>query len=104
MRRRAYAAGFVWAAIRMRAHDLARPAWVPVDWLLSAEHRTNSLIASSVGAQAIYIHAHDGFHTLVTEGWGWCAGCGGALFLLIRWLRKIRGIELAGGESNGRRD
>ncbi|MFD9500612.1 hypothetical protein [Streptomyces sp. NPDC060035] len=50
-----FAVGFLLAAVRARLHDLARPAWRPVDWLLRASSRTNGYIAPAVGAQAIYI-------------------------------------------------
>ncbi|MGY1439496.1 hypothetical protein [Streptomyces reniochalinae] len=95
-RRLALVVGFLFAALRMRAHDLLGFAWSPMDWLLSAESRTNGLITASVGSLAIYIQAVDGFHSLVTDGWGSCAVLGGALFALARWLRRVRGIELAG--------
>lgn len=91
-----FALGFLAAAVRMRLHDLARPVWRPVDWLLRATARTEAFITTCVGSLAIYIDSHDGFHALVTDGWGWCGGCGLALFGLTRWLRRIRGIELTG--------
>ncbi|MGN9756327.1 hypothetical protein [Streptomyces sp. SD31] len=94
-RRMLYALGFLWAALRMRLRDLAAPLWLPVDWLLSTESRTNGLIAAAVGTQVVYIQHEDGLHTLLTEGWGWCAGCGIALRLFMGWLRRVRGIELA---------
>ncbi|MGW7130056.1 hypothetical protein ACWGIA_17150 [Streptomyces bobili] len=90
-----YAIGFLWAALRMRLRDLVAPLWMPVDWLLSVESRTHGFIASAVGAQILYIQHADGLHALVTEGWGWCAGCGIALRLSVGWLRRVRGIELA---------
>ncbi|MGW2645095.1 hypothetical protein ACWC2T_09295 [Streptomyces sp. NPDC001393] len=99
-RRMRYAVGFLWAALRMRLRDLAAPVWMPVDWLLSAESRTRGVIALTVGAQVVYVECQDGFHALVTEGWGWCAGCGVALRLFVGWLRKIRGIELASPRSD----
>lgn len=99
-RRMRYATGFLWAALRMRLRDLAAPLWMPVDWLLSAESRTHGFITPAVGAQVVYIQHEDGFHALVTEGWGWCAGCGIALRLLAGRLRRIRGIELASTHSN----
>ncbi|WP_436848543.1 hypothetical protein [Streptomyces asoensis] len=100
-RRLRYAVGFLLAALRMRLRDLTAPLWAPVDWLLSAESRTHGCIASAVGAQILYIQHEDGLHALVTEGWGWCAGCAIALRLFAAWLRRLRGIELAsaGGES-----
>ncbi|MGI5353023.1 hypothetical protein ACQEU8_33315 [Streptomyces sp. CA-250714] len=88
--------GFLLAALRMRTHDLLGFAWRPVDWLLSTESRTNALITGSVGSLVIYIQATDGFHVLVTDGWEPCALLGGGLFVLARWLRRMRGIELAG--------
>ncbi|MGW6317685.1 hypothetical protein [Streptomyces sp. NPDC055099] len=94
-RRRRYATGFLWAALRMRLGDMVAPLWVPVDWLLSGESRTHGFIALAVGAQLLYIQHEDGLHVLVTEGWGWCAGCGIALRLFAGWLRRVRGIELA---------
>jgi hypothetical protein len=99
-RRMRYALGFLRAALRLRLRDLAAPLWLPVDWLLSTESRTNGFIAAAVGAQIIYIQHEDGLHALLTEGWGWCAGCGIALRLFFGWLRRIRGIELASTHSN----
>jgi hypothetical protein len=99
-RRMLYALGFLWAALRMRLRDLAAPLWLPVDWLLSAESRTNGLIAAAVGTQVVYIQHEDGLHTLLTEGWGWCAGCGIALRLFLGWLRRVRGIELAAARGS----
>ncbi|MFC9960108.1 hypothetical protein ACFVIB_22495 [Streptomyces nigra] len=99
-RRARYALGFLWAALRMRLRDLVAPLWLPVDWLLSKEARTNGLITAAVGTQVVYIQHADGLHTLLTEGWSWCAGCGIALRLLVGWLRRIRGIELASAREN----
>ncbi|QNP71268.1 hypothetical protein IAG44_18700 [Streptomyces roseirectus] len=89
------AVGFLFAALRMRVHDVARPAWRPVDWLLSASSRTNALITGVVGAQAIYIVDDGGLPALVTEVWEPCGILGTALFVLARWIRRLRGIELA---------
>ncbi|MFD9515345.1 hypothetical protein [Streptomyces mirabilis] len=50
-----YAFGFLWAALRMRLHDVAAPLWMPVDWLLSTESGTHGSIALAVGAQVVYI-------------------------------------------------
>ncbi|KUJ67000.1 hypothetical protein ACZ90_31790 [Streptomyces albus subsp. albus] len=99
-RRMRYALGFLLAALRMRLRDLTAPLWLPVDWLLSVESRTHGLIAAAVGAQVLYIRHEDGMHALVTEGWGWCAGCGVALRLFAGWLRRVRGIELAAGQGD----
>lgn len=99
-RRMLYALGFLRAALRMRLRDLAAPLWLPIDWLLSTESRTNGLTAAAVGTQVVYIQHQDGLHTLLTEGWGWCAGCGIALRLFIGWLRRLRGIELASARGN----
>ncbi|MER5559673.1 hypothetical protein ABT071_13815 [Streptomyces sp. NPDC002506] len=87
--------GFLFAAIRFRIHDALGLLWAPVDWVLTERSRSETLIALTVGAQVIYIAWNDGMHALLTEGWGWCGGCGGALYLLTRWLRRLRGIELA---------
>lgn len=95
VQQRRLARGFVVAGLRMRLHDLCSPLWRPVDWLLTTDSRTNTVTAATVGALVIYIARQDGLHTLLTEGWGWCAGCGGSLYLLFRWLRRIRGIEIA---------
>ena len=99
-RRLRYALGFLWAALRMRLRDLTAPLWTPVDWLLSVETRTHAFITLAVGAQVVDTEYEDGFHTLVTEGWGWCAGCGIALRLFVGRLRRIRGIELASAHSD----
>ncbi|MFI6896679.1 hypothetical protein ACIBM4_21465 [Streptomyces sp. NPDC050256] len=94
-RRMRYILGFMWAALRMRARDLTGPLWVPVDWLLSTESRTNRFIALAVGAQAVYVVDGGGIPALVTEIWEPCALFGGALYILARWLRRVRGIELS---------
>lgn len=94
-RRSLYVLGFLWAALRMRAHDGLGALWRPVDWVLTVESRTNAMITGVVGLLVIYIQAKDGFHALVTDGWEPCALLGGGLFVLARWLRRVRGIELA---------
>ncbi|MDX2546806.1 hypothetical protein ACOT81_28100 [Streptomyces sp. WI04-05B] len=90
-----HATGFVIAAVRIRSRALSEPLWRPADWLLESESRTRTLITLAVGAQVIYIQKCDGLHGLLTEGWGWCGGCAVALHFFFRWLRKVRGIELA---------
>ncbi|MFJ2966249.1 hypothetical protein ACIPIC_28575 [Streptomyces collinus] len=89
------AAGFLLAALRMRSQDLARPMWRPIDWILRTESRTNGFITTVVGAQAIYIVDGDGLSALFTEVWEPCGAAGAALYVLTRWLRRVRGIELA---------
>ncbi|MFI0967944.1 hypothetical protein ACH4S8_42340 [Streptomyces sp. NPDC021080] len=98
-RQRLVALGFLLAALRMRLHDWARPAWWPVDWLLRTSSRTNAFITSVVGTQAIYIVDGHGLSGLVTEIWDPCGIAGAALFALARWLRRVRGIELATPET-----
>jgi hypothetical protein len=98
--RLSYAFGFMRAALRMRQRDLARPLWRPVDWLLRVSSRTNGFIASIVGTQAVYIVGNDGLPALVTEVWEPCGIAGAALFALSRWLRRVRGIELAQTERS----
>ncbi|WP_326764356.1 hypothetical protein OG978_06980 [Streptomyces sp. NBC_01591] len=95
-----YALGFVWAALRLRVRDLMTPLWLPADWILSTASRSQSLIAAVVGAQAIYIVGHGGISALVTEIWEPCGILGGGLYVLMRWLRRIRGIELASAHSD----
>ena len=89
------ALGFLVAAVRMRLHDAVRPMWRPVDWMLGTASRTNGLIATGVGAQAIYIVGDGGLPALVTEVWEPCGIAGAALYALSRWLRGVRGIESA---------
>ncbi|GGN25794.1 hypothetical protein GCM10011578_060000 [Streptomyces fuscichromogenes] len=89
------ALGFLHAALRMRAHDIFYSAWHPIDWLLVSAIRTNSFIATAVGIQGIYITVHSGLYGLVVEVWEPCGLLGASLFALTRWLRRIRGIELA---------
>ncbi|MFE6194148.1 hypothetical protein [Streptomyces sp. NPDC057838] len=93
--KRRLARGYLLAAIRMRVHDVAAPAWRPVDWLLASESRTRPATVLIVGGQIVYIQATDGLHMLLTEGWAWCGACALAVTGLFRWLRRIRGIELA---------
>jgi hypothetical protein len=95
LQRLRHATGFVIAALRMRARTIWAPVWKPLDWLLASESRTRSTTTLMVGAQAITIEAKSGLYVLITEGWGWCGGCAVALTLLFRWLRGVRGVELA---------
>lgn len=89
------AAGFLLAAVRMRLRDVAAPLWRPVEWVLATETRTNSVITASVGALVIYFCKSEGAHALITERWKPCAAFGAGLYGLARWLRRLRGIELA---------
>jgi len=89
------ALGFLFAAGRMRLRDVVRPFWRPVDWMLRTESRTNGFIATIIGTQATYIVGDDGLAALVTDVWEPCGIAGAALFVLTRWLRRVRGIELA---------
>ncbi|MGG8410472.1 hypothetical protein ACM614_29920 [Streptomyces sp. 12297] len=99
-RRLGYALGFLWAAIRLRLRDLTAPLWLPVDWLLSEEARTNRFIALAVGGQAVYIVGDGGLPALFTEVWEPCTLFGAGLYILARWLRRVRGIELASARSD----
>ncbi|MFD9411577.1 hypothetical protein ACFWBN_31775 [Streptomyces sp. NPDC059989] len=101
-RRLGYALGFLWAAVRLRLRDLVSPLWLPVDWLLVGEARTNRFIALAVGGQAVYIVGDGGLSALFTEVWEPCTLFGAGLYILARWLRRVRGIELAAvrGESS----
>lgn len=94
------ALGFLVAALRMRSRDAMRPLWRPVDWALRTESRTNGFITTVVGAQAIYIVGDDGLTALVTEVWEPCGAAGVALYALSRWLRRVRGIQVATAERN----
>jgi hypothetical protein len=69
--------------------------WRPVDWVLSVPNRTNSFIAATVGAQAIYIVGDAGLSAVATEIWEPCGIAGAGLYALSRWLRRVRGIELS---------
>ncbi|MFF7259452.1 hypothetical protein ACFZCL_04050 [Streptomyces sp. NPDC008159] len=93
--KRRLVAQFLLAAIRMRIHDMAQPVWRPVDWVLHTQSRTNGFITAVIGAQAIYIVGDGGVGALVTEVWEPCGIAGTALYVLSRWLRRRRGIELA---------
>jgi hypothetical protein len=87
--------GFLAAAAQMRVHDAVRPAWRPVDWLLRVPSRTNAFIATAVGTQAVYIVGDGGLGALATEIWEPCGVAGAGMYGLSRWLRRVRGIELA---------
>ncbi|MEU5976356.1 hypothetical protein [Streptomyces sp. NPDC047315] len=97
--RRRMAAGFVVAAVRMRAHDLLGWVWAPVDWVLLTDRRRNAAITVIVGAQAVYIVGDGGLEGLVTEVWEPCGIAGAALYVLSRFLRRVRGIELAASNN-----
>ncbi|MFH9400618.1 hypothetical protein ACH4JS_12610 [Streptomyces sp. NPDC017638] len=87
-------AGFLFAAVRFRLKDMVAPLWVPVDWMLASEPRSQALIALLVGGQAVYIVGDGGFGALFTDIWEPCGTFGAGMYVLLRWLRRIRGIEL----------
>lgn len=90
------AAGFVVAALRMRAHDLSAPLWRPVEWLVSKEERTNTFIALVIGIMAVYIDVSGGLRDLIVEGIGSCGVAGTSLYALANWVRRARSVELVG--------
>lgn len=98
MNQRLMVLGFLVASIRMRLRDVARPAWRPIDWLLGTAPRTNGFITAVVGGQAIYIVGDQGLAALATEVWEPCGAASASLYMLARWLRRARGIELAAPE------
>ena len=83
------------AAACMRLRDLTRSGWRPVDWLLRSQDRTNAAITLIVGALVVYFAMVDGVHELLAERWDACGGLGGFLYLLAKWTRRRRGIEVA---------
>jgi hypothetical protein len=93
--RRRYACGFLLAAVRMRSHDFARPLWRPVDWVLATEDRSNALVAVPVALLAAYLFITEGLHGLIVENWLGCPALAGVLYVFIRWLRRVRAIEIA---------
>ncbi|ELP61521.1 hypothetical protein STRTUCAR8_03682 [Streptomyces turgidiscabies Car8] len=95
LQQRRYALGFLVAAIRFVLRDSLGRLWRPIDWILSTRNRRESFTGVPPALLVLYIAKHDGVHTLLTEGWGWTGGCGVAMFALVRWLQRVRGIELA---------
>ncbi|WP_234336914.1 hypothetical protein [Streptomyces xylophagus] len=69
-----------------------------MDWLLRTPGRSNTCITAAIGIQAIYIVGAGGLPALVTDVWDPCGIAGASLYALVRWLRRIRGIELAAPE------
>ncbi|RCH59816.1 zf-HC2 domain-containing protein [Streptomyces sp. SDr-06] len=99
---RRYALGVLVAAVRCRLRDGLGRLWRPVDWTLETRNRRETFIGVPPALLVVYIAEHDGVHTLLTEGWGWVGGCGAAAFAFVRWLQRLRGIELADSSpSNG---
>ncbi|MGW4300043.1 zf-HC2 domain-containing protein [Streptomyces sp. NPDC004646] len=92
---RRYASGVLVAAVRCRLRDGLGRLWRPVDWMLETRNRRETFIGVPPALLVVYIADHDGVHTLLTEGWGWVGGCGAAAFAFVRWLQRLRGIELA---------
>lgn len=97
---RRYALGFLVAAVRFFLRDGFGYLWSPVDWTLATRNRREAFIGVPPALLAIYVANHDGVHALLTEGWGWVGGCGAAMFGLVRWLQRVRGIEMADGSSS----
>jgi hypothetical protein len=97
---RRYALGFLVASVRFLLRDCLGRLWRPVDWMLATRNRREAFIGVPPALLVFYIANHDGVHTILTEGWGWVGGCGAAMFALVRWLQRVRGIELADGSSS----
>jgi hypothetical protein len=86
--------------IRLRAKDSARPLWWAVDWFLRAF--ANQCVHRDGGrGQAIFIVGDGGLTALFAEVWEPCGIAGASLFALTRWLRRVRGIELATSDRRG---
>ncbi|MFH8752954.1 zf-HC2 domain-containing protein [Streptomyces rimosus] len=96
---RRYGLGVLVAAVRCRLRDGLGRLWRPVDWVLASRSRREAVIGAPPASLVIYIAWQDGVHTLLTEGWGWVGGCGVATFAFVRWLERVRGIELADRSS-----
>jgi hypothetical protein len=94
---RRYALGFLLAAVRFFLRDALGHLWRPVDWMLATRNRRETLTGLPPALLVLYIAKRDGIHILLTEGWGWVGGCGVAMFALVQWLQRVRGIELAEG-------
>lgn len=91
---RRYAWGFLVAAVRYRLHDALGEAWRPVDWMLSSRSRREAFIAAPPGMLVVYVAAHDGMHTLLTDG---RVGMGDGL-----WRRHVCAHPLASARPGNR--
>ncbi|WP_331731528.1 hypothetical protein [Kitasatospora sp. NBC_01300] len=91
--RRALAAGFLVAAVRLRLHDTMEVLWKPADWVLTTSSRTTGAVVTATGALALYIDATGGLHQLLTTGVQACSVTAPSLYGLARWVRRVRGIE-----------
>ncbi|MFJ9381689.1 hypothetical protein [Streptomyces sp. NPDC101455] len=89
-RRMWYALGFVRAALFMRLSDVVAPLGLLMDWVLSAQSRTNALIALAVGMPVVCVTF---FYGLAAAGL-LCIYCWIVLRVLVGPLRRMRGIEL----------
>uniref|UniRef100_UPI002F910875 hypothetical protein n=1 Tax=Kitasatospora indigofera TaxID=67307 RepID=UPI002F910875 len=94
-RRLLLASGFLVAGLKLRAADLSRPLWIPVDWLLVRKSRTRTAITAVVASVAIYIDVTGGLNQLLSNGVESCSIIATALGTLAHWLRRRRGIELS---------
>ncbi|WP_125935297.1 hypothetical protein [Streptomyces sp. WAC 06738] len=90
-----HALGIVVAAVKLRLHGFAGTWWRPVDWVLSTQERTNTLIALAVGAHIIYLSHTAGLGQVIAVDWQSPVGLAAGLVWLSSWLKKRRGIELA---------
>ncbi|WP_055566392.1 hypothetical protein [Streptomyces atriruber] len=98
------ALGFLIAALCMRTADGAAQLWRPVEWVLSTDKRLNLAITVAVAISATYLVRTDGLHAVVAGEWQTCAGLGGCLYLLARWLRVIRSISVSPRSPRNARD
>ncbi|MGW9211255.1 hypothetical protein ACWGR4_30280 [Embleya sp. NPDC055664] len=92
-------AGFLAAALRMRTADLAGHLWRPVDWFLRTEGRSRAFVSAAVGAFSIFLVHRSGTAQFVAQEWLASATLGTVLLTLVRWLRRIRCIEVRAAES-----
>ncbi|MEU5893873.1 hypothetical protein ABZ835_44815 [Streptomyces sp. NPDC047461] len=66
------------------------------DRAISERKRRDGTVTFAVGAEALYTMSTGGLNMLLTYGLMWCtAAAGAAAWVLMKWLGRIRGIELA---------
>jgi hypothetical protein len=65
-----------------------------VDWVLAHDARLNAVVTLVGGALTIYLVHADGIKAFLGVDVLGVSVIGAGTFTLLRWLRKVRGIEI----------
>jgi hypothetical protein len=88
------AIGFIVAAMRFRAEDVADLAWIPVDAVLKSRKLSNLFIGAPPLVASMIVFCHGGLYAMLTSAESIIA-IGGLLLVTVHAGRRWRGVKPA---------